>query len=236
LSPKLARLDRFSWLALLGLVAVLVGFNYSVASKENVLHSGTVIKLALAPRDPRALLTGDYMALVTDVGRNVEREVFKKALKADSNEVNENQVSRRDGFAIVKPDDRGISQLVRVQESLYPVNEGELAVRFRHRDDGIRLGPNAFYFQEGMANLFEKARFGEYRLAASGELLLVHMLDEGANAIEAPTRQRPKAVNTQSPPFILHGYLRGGDSKETDDYLAGGLCTAQILLPSGSRK
>jgi hypothetical protein len=42
-SPKAInekRFDRFEWLALFGLVIVLLGFNYSVYQKEDTLQNG----------------------------------------------------------------------------------------------------------------------------------------------------------------------------------------------------
>jgi uncharacterized membrane-anchored protein len=161
---------RYEILALLGLAIVLAGFNYSVFNKEQVLKSGTPIKLALAPRDPRALLTGDFMALNTDVSNKIRRD----------------ESQRRDGFVIIKLDEQGVGQFLRVQELATGLAPGELAIKFRDRGNGVRVGPNAFYFQEGFAKPFEQARFGEYRLASNGDILLVQMLDEKLRLI-APT-------------------------------------------------
>jgi uncharacterized membrane-anchored protein len=153
---------QYEILALIGLAIVLVGFNYSVFSKEQVLKTGVPIKLALAPRDPRALLTGDYMALNTDVSNKIRQDVSK----------------RRDGFVIVKLDGQGVGQFLRVQELAGTLASDELAIKFRARENGVKVGPNAFYFQEGFAKPFEQARFGEYRLASNGDVLLMNMLDE----------------------------------------------------------
>jgi uncharacterized membrane-anchored protein len=157
-----ALFGRYEILALIGLAIVLAGFNYSVFNKEQVLKTGVTIKLALAPRDPRALLTGDYMALNTDVANKIRQDISK----------------RRDGFVIVMLDGQGVGQFLRVQELAGDLAAGELAIKFRDRENGVRVGPNAFYFQEGFAKPFEQARFGEYRLASNGDVLLVSMLDE----------------------------------------------------------
>jgi uncharacterized membrane-anchored protein len=159
--PK-KRFGRYESLAILGLAIVLIGFNYSVFSKEQVLKAGVPIKLALAPRDPRAFLTGDYMALNTDLSNKIRRDVSKP----------------RDGFVIVKLDEQGVAQFIRVQDLASGLAAGELALKFREREHGVRVGPKAFYFQEGFAEPFEKARFGEYRLANNRDVLLLQMLDE----------------------------------------------------------
>ena len=49
------------------------------------------------------------------------------------------------------------------------------------RRDGTRqwrLGSDAYFFQEGTGHLYSRARFGEYRVDASGESVLVALRDE----------------------------------------------------------
>jgi uncharacterized membrane-anchored protein len=161
------RFNRFEWLALIGLALVLVGFNYAVYTKEYILKNGTVLKLALAPLDPRALMTGDYMALNAEVANKIRGEISE----------------RSDGFVIVKPDEQGVSRFVRVQAHDDRLLPNEYALKYRDRTTGVRVGTDAFYFQEGQAQAFERARFGEYRLGSNGDLLLVHMLDESFKPI-----------------------------------------------------
>jgi uncharacterized membrane-anchored protein len=175
-SSKATGFGRFELLALLGLAIVLLGFNYSVYTKEATLKSGVALKLALAPRDPRALMTGDYMALNTELANQIRRDTS----------------DRSDGFVIVKPDERGVSRFIRIQSSADGLALNELALKFRDRSNGVRVGTDAFYFQEGQAQAFESARFGEYRLATNGDLLLIRMLDENLAPIVAiahPPRQ-----------------------------------------------
>ena len=50
-------------LALLLLLPVLGYLNLGILSKESLKANGETILLELAPRDPRSLLQGDYMAL-----------------------------------------------------------------------------------------------------------------------------------------------------------------------------
>jgi uncharacterized membrane-anchored protein len=179
-SPKAItekRFDLFEWLALFGLAIALLGFNYSVYQKEDTLKNGVALKLALAPRDPRALMTGDYMALNTEVANKIRRD----------------GPQRIDGFVIVKPDDRGVSRFVRIQSNSNGLMSDELVLKYRDRDNGVRVGTDAFYFQEGQASAFESARFGEYRLEKNGGLLLVRMLDENLAPIVATDNPPPKS-------------------------------------------
>ena len=170
-SGQQGQIGPYELLALLGLALILLGFNYSVYTKEKILATGTPIKLALAPRDPRALMTGDFMALNLDVATKVRQYESK----------------RRDGFVIIKPDANGVAQFVRIEERAESLKPGELAIKFRDRERSVRVGLDAFYFQEGLAKEYEAARFGEYRLAANGDILLVQMLDEKLQVIKPLT-------------------------------------------------
>ncbi|HPA91926.1 MAG TPA: GDYXXLXY domain-containing protein [Quisquiliibacterium sp.] len=151
-------------LALLGAVLVLVLYNGAVLDKERLLRDGRLLRLELAPRDPRALLTGDYMALNYTLARALEARLDKAA--------------PQDGIAIVRPDARGVAQLQRVQRAPVPRADDELPVRFRVRGHQVRIGTNAWYFEEGSAKTWERARFGVFRVDADGELLLTGLLDE----------------------------------------------------------
>lgn len=157
-------------LVLLGLVLILGGFNWSVFSKEQVLRNGSVVRLRLAPVDPRALMTGDYMALNTelalDIGHQLNRE---EGLK--------------DGYAVVTLDPQQRVHLVRIQPELQPLQSGELALFYRFRDRGVRVGNDAFYFQEGQGERYQKARYGEFRVNSQGVMLLTRLLDEQLQAL-----------------------------------------------------
>jgi uncharacterized membrane-anchored protein len=47
-----------------------------------------------------------------------------------------------------------------------------MALRYRVRDSRIKFATNAFFFEEGRAGDYAAARFGEFRAAPSGDLLL----------------------------------------------------------------
>src|SRR5690606_27019284 len=105
-------------------------------------------------------MTGDYMALDYAVAAPLA-----------------SQLAGRDGFAIVAPDERGVGRLVRAQEAPEPREAGELALRARSRGGRVRIGTDAWYFQEGHVKRYEQARFGEFRVGDDGEALLVRLLD-----------------------------------------------------------
>jgi uncharacterized membrane-anchored protein len=50
----------------------------------------------------------------------------------------------------------------------------------------IKLGAESFFFQEGLAPVYNRARYGALHVDASGTSLLVGLADENQNLIEPP--------------------------------------------------
>jgi uncharacterized membrane-anchored protein len=147
------------WIFGLATVAVLVAMNFMILQKEGVLRSGTRMYLRLAPRDPRSLMQGDYMAL------NYE---MTNAFRRDP--------PRSDGHLVVTLDPNGVATFVRFHDRT-PFAAGERLLRYRSRGQ-VRLGAESFFFQEGHADLYANARYGELRVAPSGDSVLVGLADE----------------------------------------------------------
>ena len=143
------------------LLLALVDWN--IAAREHLLREGRVLLLELAPVDPRSLMQGDYMALR-----------FKAADDAFGRWGKLKDVT--DGRIIVKLDERGVGSYVR-RDGGEPLAQAEVALRYRIRDERLKFATNAYFFQEGHAKLYESARFGEFRVAQSGELLLARLLN-----------------------------------------------------------
>jgi len=47
-----------------------------------------------------------------------------------------------------------------------------VALRYRVRAGRVKFATNAFFFEEGTGARYQRARYGEFRVAPSGELLL----------------------------------------------------------------
>ena len=93
-----------------------------------------------------------------------------------------------DGHAVIKRDARGIGTFVRIhkEEALAP---DESLIRYRLRKNDVRIVTNGWFFQEGTAHEFAQARYGEFRVAADGEALLVAMRDKDLKVLG--TRAKP---------------------------------------------
>lgn len=183
-----ARRQPIAWwrhaLVLLGLVAVIGGYDHAVWRNEKLLADGEVVRLELAPRDPRALLTGDYMALNYRLARDIETMIggdrrSRASGAGGSGRDGEAAPAPRDGYALVRLDERRVATLVRIQPAATPpAGPGERLLLYRLREGSVGIGTNAWYFEEGSARRFEPARFGEFRVADDGRMLLTTMLGE----------------------------------------------------------
>ncbi|MNT25796.1 hypothetical protein D3C72_1613390 [compost metagenome] len=152
---------------------MLVVANGGIWQREKLLASGKVVILELAPVDPRSLMQGDYMALNFAAGREVTRLRLGGGNAAEQESV---MGYEPDGYVLLAPDARGVAQPVRIQPDVHPHAEGEVPLRYRVRDNGVRIVTNAYFFPEGQAERYQVAKYGELRVAENGEALLVRML------------------------------------------------------------
>lgn len=161
-----------------GVVAALVlvvGLSArAVIDRERVLDEGRVVLFELAPVDPRSLMQGDYMAL---------RFAIDAALSPPSGAA----LGPLPRFAYLDVGADGRASLAGVGDDL-PAPATSVPVRIRLRDGVPSVGPNAFFFQEGQAAVFEGARWGEFRVAADGTALLTHLRDGELQRLGAPGR------------------------------------------------
>ena len=174
--PPVSPALRWRTLAILGgLALVLVVANGSIWQREKLLANGKVVILELAPVDPRSLMQGDYMALNFAAGR----EVTRLRLGGERQDTEDSVMGgASDGYVMLTGDSRGVYQPVRIQTDARPHGDGEVPLRYRVRDNQVRIVTNAYFFPEGQAKRYEVAKFGELRVAENGEALLVRMLGE----------------------------------------------------------
>jgi len=139
-------------LAVVAAVMLVLGaVNWSIVAKERIKTDGQRILLELAPVDPRSLMQGDYMALRFSLARNIQAVAS--------------------GSAPLHIDANGVATLA--EESADAPR-----IRYRLRDNGIWLGTNAYFFEEGTAERYAHARYGEFRLdRKTGEAVLTGLVD-----------------------------------------------------------
>ncbi len=139
-------------------VLVLAVVNFMVFQKEQVLAHGRTVLLRLAPVDPRSLMQGDYMVLRYEIAPSVAKDRLENT-----------------GRIVVALDDNQVASFVRLYHG-EPLPPDQHPLLYRNRD-GLRLGAESFFFQEGDAALYEQAEYGELKVAPTGESVLVGLRD-----------------------------------------------------------
>lgn len=128
---------------------VLAAVNVSIVAKERIKTQGERIYLELAPIDPRSLMQGDYMALRFRLANQLPTGQGGLATLAVA----------PNGVATLNPDHYA---------------PGALRLRYRIRNGAPWIGTNAYFFEEGSAERYAGARYGEFRVDRhSGEAVLV---------------------------------------------------------------
>lgn len=156
-------------LIIVNLILLLGYFNWSVYQKEQTLKDGQLVLLQLAPVDPRSLMQGDYMRLN-----------YKEA----SSNLPDEQTDTR-GYAILRTDNNQVGEIVRLQNTLEPVNDNELVIKYKIINRRLFLGTESFFFEEGQDTLYQKAVYGGLKVDDKGQSLLVGLYDEDFHLIQS---------------------------------------------------
>ena len=141
-----------------------------VARYEHILAHGEVVRLQLAPVDPRSLLQGDYMrlrfALDSSLREHAPHLRAGDVIRVQLDEQHRARLSNANAPAAAR------TQALIVRDGGRWLEYGRLSV-----------GPNAFFFRQGTGKALEAARWGEMRVAPDGTALLVRLLDENLHAL-----------------------------------------------------
>lgn len=144
---------------------VLLAFvNFGVYQRERLLTEGRTIFLRLSPVDPRSLVQGDYMRL--------NFEVADQAFPAAAS------TARADGHIVVRLDPRGVGRFARFGDGRQAA-PGEIALRYRIRGGQPNFATNAFFFEEGSAERYADAAYGEFRVGPDGDMILTGLRGSG---------------------------------------------------------
>ena len=160
-----------TWLILVGLVLVLGVANRTIWQKEQIRSRGREVLLELAPVDPRSLIQGDYMML----------------RYAESTFPSREQLPVSKGTLVLALDADRVGTFVRLEDGS-PLAANEVRLKFRTiRDRGeFGIGAESYFFQEGHAGVYERARYGIVRVDAAGNCVLAGLADEDHVPIRPP--------------------------------------------------
>lgn len=151
-------------LAVISLALLVLGLiNFSIFEKETLLAEGQTVYLELVPVDPRSLMQGDYMRLNYRLGRELSQENSKLPVN---------------GQLAVQLDEHRVARQARWYKAGSSLAADEIRLQYRKRGSrDIYLGARSFFFQEGHADWYSAARYGELRVDAHGASLLVGLRD-----------------------------------------------------------
>ena len=155
-------------------VLILIVANMGIYQKQQLVDSGRVVLLELAPVDPRSLMQGDYMALRFRIAAEAFPGVDRDTM--------------HDGRLVLTVDDRNVAKFTRF-DSGEPLGPGEVLIRYRVRAGTPKFATNGFFFEEGTSEAYARARFGEFRVSPSGDAILVKMRGEKLEVL-GPFEQR----------------------------------------------
>ncbi|CAG1021567.1 hypothetical protein DOJK_01082 [Patescibacteria group bacterium] len=144
-------------------VLILLAVNFTIYQRQELRNNGRIIYLELVPVDPRSLMQGDYMAL----NYKIANDAFGFGRISEG----------KDGYLIAELNEKNIASFKRLdnKESLA---KNEILLRYRVREERVKFATNAYFFEEGQAEKFEKAKYGEFRVSDNGELLLMQLRDK----------------------------------------------------------
>ena len=132
------------------------------------MKDGQLVLLELAPVDPRSLMQGDYMALRYKISENMDFDNMPKR-----------------GYCVIRLNPNNIAANIRFQKDLTPLNEGEYLIKYASSDErNVNVGAESFFFQEGQAVKYGRAKYGGVKIDKNGNSLLVGLYDEQQRKID----------------------------------------------------
>ena len=150
-------------------IAVLAVANIGIWQKERLIATGAPVFVELAPTDPRSLMQGDYMRLNFRVPSPVQDHLDKL-------------LSPTRPRVVVQRDARGVATVLRLDDGT-PLAADQLRIELTPKNGGWVLVSDAWFFKEGEAERWSRARYGEFRVDASGRALLVGLRDKALQAL-----------------------------------------------------
>ncbi|QIL71322.1 DUF4401 domain-containing protein [Diaphorobacter sp. HDW4B] len=154
--------------------------NWDVRGKEQVIANGQPVLVKLVPVDPRSLMQGDYMALRFDLPPQVQQGLKETLLP----------VARVRASLGVKGEAKVLGLLADGEK----VGAGEIILPLKQLKGQWVLVTDAYFFPEGTGVVFERAKFGDFRVLPDGRALLVGLADKDGKPIPVP-RALPKKAS-----------------------------------------
>lgn len=153
------------WALLVPAGVIVLAVNANIWKNEQLIRQGTTIFVELAPVDPRSLMQGDYMTLRFNLPAEIE------------------PLSAASGFAVAKRADNGVAIVTHWHDGVSRLRSNEVLIEVVRRGDRNVLVTDAWYFEEGDADRWSSAKYGEFRIDGEGKAILVGLRNQALVAI-----------------------------------------------------
>ena len=172
-SPRSAGLNWQGGALIAGTLATVLVANGAIWQKQDLIARGKPVFMALMPVDPRSLMQGDYMRLRF------------ATLDAHQLPLLDNMGAKRPHL-VVQLDARGVATVQRRHMPGQPLAPQEMLLELSPKDGNWVVVTDAWYFKEGQAQIWQAAKYGEFRVLEGGRALLVGLTDAGLQPIAPP--------------------------------------------------
>lgn len=157
------------WGIAASVAAVLAVANIGIWQKEDLIAHGRPVYVELAPVDPRSLMQGDFMRLNFRMPGEVQARL-------------DGVMTSQRPRMIARRDERGVATLVRLDDGA-TLAADEFRFELTPKDGRWILVSDAWFFREGEAQRWQPAKYGEFRVDASGKALLVGLRGPNLEAL-----------------------------------------------------
>ncbi len=173
------------------LVAFFLLYNPMILAKEDLLRTAPRILLELAGRDPRSLMSGDYLRLEYAVASQLRgnRPGLWDLLFRGGRGGRPDQTKDWDWEGVMvlrrEPPDPVLQEFINEAEGApavatfvrlddgSPLTPDELRIRYHRGFNSLWIGTDAFYIQEGSGERYAEATYAELAVAPDGESVLI---------------------------------------------------------------
>ena len=162
-------LDRRTAIVVALTVAIVVLFNVAIIDRARMIAFGEPVFLAVELSEERSFPQGDYLQLRFAV----ERSAAADPLGGDV----------RRGYLVLRLNHYNVARFDRFHFG-EPLASGERLVRFHRRFGQFRVVPDAFFLQQGHAELYQDAHYGVLKFDDRGRYMLVGLADRDRTLIE----------------------------------------------------
>lgn len=168
-------------LIVVGLGTSLFIANTTIVAYEHILNHGEIVRLEIAPVDPRSLIQGDYMRLAYRLESTVQSQLYEQNVqdKVYEGPFLQNILPRKYSLNYTL-DENYVMQWADKNEG---VETASITIQIDDFNEAnIRIS-HEYFFEEGQAERFEQAKYAEFKRGINGKLLLSKLLDENFQVI-----------------------------------------------------